>query len=569
MEEGREAGQGRGLAARLGTLARRPWVAALPAGLATIALTVAAFPPVDLAEAAYVWALPSLLWLWLARPSPLATGIYGLATGWLSWVLLIDWLRFFTHHLEMPLREAVGLALTAGLALWPALYATLWLLAARWVVVRLARWSAGARLFLVLGLAALWVCLEWLRGWALSGFPWLPLAASQWDRPVLLQLLPWTGQWGLSFLLIFANLALCVYARHLARLRLARTWAQRLCPELYLFLGLLGACFVGGLLALQDRPPEREAFEVGLVQPYLLPAQRYGPGGLAGATRTMEDLTRWAAALDPDLLLWPEAPLPLVGNRGHGAGWLQRLVDALETPLLGGWLAQGMAEAPGGQAPFYNAVGLIAPGDPSVPLPHEHPFYAKRHLVPFGEYMPLPRWIPLLSQLVPVGEGFSAGEDPVLLPFDGPDGRLWTFGPLICYEDVYPQLARTSVLAGADILFVATSTAWYGQAGMPWQHKAHSVLRAVENRRTVLRCGNGGWSGCIDPYGAVRAEITDPEAGVYVTRTQTVPVSIADTDLGRVTFYTRHGDVFVLLCLLFALAAGGWAVRAVGRDRTH
>ena len=88
-------------------------------------------------------------------------------------------------------------------------------------------------------------------------------------------------------------------------------------------------------------------------------------------------------------------------------------------------------------------------------------------------------------------------------------------GVLICYEDIFPALARENTLAGADVLAVLTNNAWYGEGGAAYQHAAHSVLRAVENRRPVVRCGNGGWSGWIDEYGNIRDTLRDENGTIY------------------------------------------------------
>ena len=94
-------------------------------------------------------------------------------------------------------------------------------------------------------------------------------------------------------------------------------------------------------------------------------------------------------------------------------------------------------------------------------------------------------------------------------------GTEYAFGALVCYEDMFPALVRDTVQAGAEILYVATNNAWYGEEGGAYFHAAHSVLRAIENRRPVIRCGNAGWSGWIDAYGSVRDVLTDEVNSIY------------------------------------------------------
>ena len=138
-----------------------------------------------------------------------------------------------------------------------------------------------------------------------------------------------------------------------------------------------------------------------------------------------------------------------------------------------------------------NGVFKISPTNGLDPA-----FYAKRRLVPFGEYVPFP-FDSVLKSFGAVQGSFNKGESLSLIPMTL-NGHTFAFGSLVCYEDMFPDLARASVLGGADVLFVATNDAWYGEEGAAHFHAAHSTLRAVENRRPVLRSGNAGWSGWLD-----------------------------------------------------------------------
>jgi apolipoprotein N-acyltransferase len=190
--------------------------------------------------------------------------------------------------------------------------------------------------------------------------------------------------------------------------------------------------------------------------------------------------------------------------------------------------------------------------------------------VPFGEYIPWRFLFGWLSKVVPIGPDLSAGTDPtpLLVPLAGGETAI---APLICYEDVFPDLARSSVRLGADVLVVLTNDGWYGEEGAAYQHAAHSVLRAVEERRPVLRCGNAGWSGWIDEYGGtgryIRGEFRSGEhvlqtadASVYFRGTRTLAVVRDARWVGRRSFYCEYGDWFVLVCAL--LACFGYALAA-------
>jgi apolipoprotein N-acyltransferase len=113
------------------------------------------------------------------------------------------------------------------------------------------------------------------------------------------------------------------------------------------------------------------------------------------------------------------------------------------------------------------------------------------------------------------------------------------------------------------VLAVLTNNAWFGEGGAAYQHAAHSVLRAVETRRPVIRVGNGGWSGWIDEYGTVRTTLVGDAGSVYFRGAQTVTVNRDTRWRGELSFYTQHGDWFVLVCL--ALATGAYYVVATLR----
>jgi apolipoprotein N-acyltransferase len=217
---------------------------------------------------------------------------------------------------------------------------------------------------------------------------------------------------------------------------------------------------------------------------------------------------------------------------------------------------------------WFNAALLVTP-DGGV----QKSFYAKRQLVPFGEFVPLRPVLGWLSKIVPIGpDDFSRGADsaPLVVPLGD---KTVVFGPLICYEDIFPDLARNSVFASSEVVAVITNNGWFGEGGAAYQHAAHSVLRAVETRRPVLRCGNAGWSGWIDEFGSVRAVLTRDGAGtvstapsatgsIYFRGTQTVSVMRDSRWIGQRSFYVEHGDWFMLACV--ALALFGAALLRVG-----
>jgi apolipoprotein N-acyltransferase len=230
--------------------------------------------------------------------------------------------------------------------------------------------------------------------------------------------------------------------------------------------------------------------------------------------------------------------------------FVESLVKQANVPLLLGSIAIENTGTP--NETWFNGAFLVTP-EAGVAAR----YYTKRQLVPFGEFVPLRPLLGWIRKFVPIGDDFSAGEDssPLLVPVRG-EPVVW--GPLICYEDIYPQLARYSALGGASVLAVLTNNGWFGEGGAAYQHAAHSVLRAVETRRPVLRCGNAGWSGWIDEFGTVRSVVRNEAGTIYFRGVRTIDVSRDARWVERNSFYTQHGDWFVLVAAglaMFSVAA--------------
>jgi len=496
----------------------------------TTLLTVTSFPPFDLAETAYLFLLPMLLWAF-AKPGYLIYGSCAWLSGFVSWLVMLWWLR----HVTLP-----G---TAVLSLFLGIFPAAWLLAARWSVLRIEERPFAFRLIGMAGLSGTWVILEYFREILFTGFPWLPLAASQWERPALLQIIAYTGNGGLSFILVFFNLGLLFYIRRWFTKRGRRPWYERICPEFYAALILLLAA-ASSVLWGRTLTLNREAmFSAAVVQPYIKQSLKWDPVQARTNLRTIEMQTLFAAANGGEIILWPESvtPWPVIGD-ASGRAWAEDIARQAGKPILMGNMAKE------GET-WYNIVGVVTPENGLL-----EPYYAKRRLVPFGEYVPLQRWLPFIKKAVPLDGTFAPGDSAQVISVNIAD-RMLKVGSLVCYEDIFPRLARQTVRAGVDFLFVATNNAWYGEEGGAYQHAAHSVLRAVETRRPVVRCGNGGWSGWIDEYGNIRAILQRPGKGIYFRGSDIIHVDRDGRWAGRLTFYVRYGDWFVLVCGLVALLA--------------
>jgi apolipoprotein N-acyltransferase len=184
---------------------------------------------------------------------------------------------------------------------------------------------------------------------------------------------------------------------------------------------------------------------------------------------------------------------------------------------------------------LYNAAFLVGPDRQTAAV------YRKMQLVPFGEFIPLQRWISFLSPLVGDLGTFAAGEDVVLLPVG-----THNVSTAICYEVIFPGLARRAVEKGSELLTTITNDAWYGRTSAPYQHWALASMRAIEQGRYLARAANTGISGAVDPYGRVVGK-----SAIFEQVGLVVEVRFLQ---GR-TIYSRIGDVAAYASLaLTALA---------------
>jgi apolipoprotein N-acyltransferase len=499
----------------------------------TVLLTYIAFPPVSTGGAAYVLALPALLWAHRKPAFRIFAGTV-LAAQMVAWTLLLWWLHHVTWFGLFLLGPFVGLLIGS------------WFLAAWWAIPRLAGQKVLVRIFALFGLAALWVVLEWFRSVLFGGFPWLPLAASQWQRPLLLQVAAYAGAGATSFILVVFNLGAAAYV-HRAFFE-GVTGLKKRTPEFSIALLVLMAGsfpFVADTMNQQQRPLVR----VALVQPYIPQNEKWDAAKATEVLRTIESVTLDAARNgSPQLLVWPEAVTPwALYEDPNVQPWLESIAKRTGKPvLLGTVYTQKPGEA---ESQWYNGAFVV---DPKAGL--VEPGYAKRELVPFGEYIPLRPVLGWISKFAPIGGDAQRGTDPSpIMVSAGP--RRTAVGVLICYEDIFPHLARESTLAGAEMLAVLTNNGWFGEGGAAYQHAAHSVLRAIENRRPVIRCGNGGWSGWIDEFGRVRAVLQDENDSVYFRGAQTIEVTRDLRWAGKQSYYVQHGDWFLLMCVGLVVGA--------------
>ncbi|MBR4597931.1 MAG: apolipoprotein N-acyltransferase [Opitutales bacterium] len=549
------------------------------------ALYAASFEPFGAAECAYVF---SALLMWAAASWKMPAKSWALCSlfgAWAAWLALLAWLRF--------VYPPSGYFFALALSLILALFFWVWLLALKKFLPS-AQEGFLLRLSKILFLSGLWVALEWIRSFIFTGFPWLLLAHSQWLRPAAIQASSIGGAYLVSFILIFFGLALGVYG--------LRVWAWhrskieggnsgrfgRLTPEFYIAALMVMA---GVFMYISDLPKKQNAqklFRVGLVQTDFAGILNWDASMGRDNLQVLKNLTLSLKKAEVDIVAWSESATPpmwpVIGAEGMRQ-WCEDVASDLGAPII---MGNGAYFNNDGVATSYNAAFYVSEKDGL-----DENFYAKQKLVPFGEY--LPSWCFFLKEaVIPVG-GMAAGQKSVV--FDClVKNKIRKISPIICYEDIFPQLGRSAAKAGAEILYVCTNDSWYGREGGAWQHAAHSAFQAASLRKPLIRASVNGLSGVFDQYGrlvpcfAIRSE----EGGIYDgSGASARPFELVDADGNQLlvktlkiargcplandegsiyfrgagyadlvsyknfegveTFYAKYGDWLPKLCLAYAI----------------
>jgi apolipoprotein N-acyltransferase len=370
-------------------------------------------------------------------------------------------------------------------------------------------------------LPANWVLLEYLRSHLFTGFPWALIGFSQYKNLPIIQIADITGAWGVCFLVVLVNVALYLFLRKQAGIKIL------LIPILALFLAL-GYGFMK-LNYKPDRCNAKEQLNISVIQGNIPQDLKWDKRQTAFIQNRYRELTVAATAQEPGLIIWPEASVPGFWGRDD-AEFVQviSLAGQLKANLLVGAVSYSNQN-------YFNSALLINPLGSVVTL------YSKLHLVPFGEYIPLKNIFPFLETIVPIGD-ICPGKEYTI--FRQPAN----FGVLICFEDLFPELSREFVRRGARFLVNITNDAWYKEGSAPYQHFAASVFRSVENRVYLARAANTGISGFIDPAGRILGVVQNHQGkDIFVSGYSSQSICLA---AGKRTIYNRYGDFFIVLCLL-------------------
>ena len=531
------------------------WVAAvISAGLLELPFPIAG--PMPPWHSVFAWfGLAPLLWAIVSdqvnasqRPAfgrPVRhTFLLGYLCGFLWYCGNCYWVRdTMSRYGDMP--PMAPTLLLIGFSLVLGLYFGVFAL-----TVALVKRRTGSVRMALCAAPIVWTALE-LAASRITSVPWDQLGYSQVDNQILNQLAPWTGVYGISFVLVAAN-ALLVGALIIEERRTR--------------IAAAGACvlILGGLLGLALEPQKQTISATAvLIQPNLDVSSADAWQGaawnqhiaqftqlgdeecksyIAGIPQTGAPAAQIACSpqpTHPDLVAWPESPAPFDEQEPRFQQGMAEVARATQAPVVVG--AIGMDPPLSGDLwRYYNSAVIVGADGAKVGR------YDKIHLVPFGEYIPYKDLLFFAHKLTGRVSEFTRGDSRKTFRLNG-----HRYGVFICYETVFADEVREFARLGAEVFVNISDDGWYGDTSAPWQHLNMARMRAIENRRWLLRDTNSGVTAAIDPYGRVTQSIsrhvTDALPAQYGFRSD-------------VTFYTAHGDVFAWLCAILGVGLVGWCL---------
>jgi apolipoprotein N-acyltransferase len=475
------------------------------------------FPTCNMEILAWVSLVPLLFAI---HGESLLTSFYlGFAAGFISFAGILYWVIVAVNTyggIQVIPSGLILLLLVVYLSLYVALFAFLVNYTRRRV-----QWD------MLVVAPFLWVALEYVRSFFLTGFPWATLGYSQYLNLPFIQVADITGVYGISFLILLVNSAVYDFISIIVRGR--RTPLR----EGVIVLATLFVVFgygVSKIKKVENISSQQSHITIGLAQGNIDQSIKWTPAYQEETLRIYQNLSLSLAREQPSLIIWPETATPFFfqsEERYHPR--LLGVVQETGAYLLFGSPSFDWEE---GKIEYYNSAYLLSPRGEVVGR------YDKIHLVPFGEYVPLSNLLFFLGSLSAVGN-LSPGKVIRNLPF--PQGD---FGVLICFEIIFPNLCRKFVKRGAQFLVTITNDAWFGRTSAPHQHLSMATFRAIENRVSIARAANTGISAFIDAKGEIRKK-----SGLFVEQTLVGQISPKMEE----TFYTRYGDVFALVSSALAL----------------
>lgn len=393
-----------------------------------------------------------------------------------------------------------------------------------------------------------WVTGEYLLTLTDLKFPWLTIGHGLAKFTSFIQIADIIGAFGLSFVVLWINIFI---------FKGIKTFRENLKVG-SIYFSVSASIFIliiaYGFIKISSSDNDERKIKVGIIQPNIDPWNKWELGGLEDILNNYFELSQKCVDEGAQLILWPETALPVYLMSGTYQSEVDSIYSFLRKNNVS--LLTGMPDfliydkdAPHNAKysevgkyyyATYNAILLLQPNTFEVQR------YGKMQLVPLGEHTPFVDQLPFLGDLLKWGVGISGwnvGQDTTVFKFVSNNDTI-KVGGLVCYESIFPTFPNYFVDRGAEFLTVLTNDSWYGKLSGPYQHKEFANLRAVENRRAIVRCANGGVSCLINKFG-----VTEVETEMFTRTHLVVDVPLNDEK----TFYTKNPLIIPVISSAFSL----------------
>jgi apolipoprotein N-acyltransferase len=479
----------------------------------TALLAVCAFPKINLFFLAWMAFIP-LIYV-ITRSGLKSSFFYGFISGFIFNAIGLYWLVPMLKFNTGSYLQTV----TAACTLWAylALYWGIWSLYLNFsqnVLRKTLKNYLYSNVLIILFGSSMWVLLEYIRTYFLTGFPWMLVGYSQYKFTEIIQIAEFTGIYGVSFLIIFCNL--CFYF-----------WISTQKGNKYLYIALVlivAVSIFGAARVYKFRFFGDQEFTVSIVQPNVDQNKKWDQFYKNNIISNLKEYAFKIAENKTDLVIWPETVLP--GSIPEDEQLYESIKYMVKT--AGGFNIVGSVYNDKNYG-YFNVALAFNERDNDYKAVHK-----KNHLVPFGEYIPFrnlfSRFFDVLNQM---GDS-NKGQDTNV--FD--NGKIYA-GAIICSENFFPDISRNFVLSGAKVLTNHTNDAWFFDTAALHQHFSMNIFRAVENRKAVIVSANSGISGIIEASGVVVTKTVSSKSMLLTGK-------FLQNDFK--TFYTKYGDLFINMC---------------------
>jgi apolipoprotein N-acyltransferase len=426
--------------------------------------------------------------------------------GSLYWIT-VTMIRY--GGINMPLSTGILLLLAVYLALYIGIFAlTIRYLSAFPIVVTAP---------------VVWVALEYIRSFFFIGFPWNSLGYSQFLTSPIVQIAEFTSVYGVSFLLVLIN---------------ATLYTVFFSSESWLFkkklLGFSSICLVltlgRGFYILNQSVNSPKTFTAAVVQGNIDQGVKWESDQRDRVFNIYKKLSLQTLSKNPNLIVWPETAVPFFFNfETDKRTELIKFIQDIKVPIVFGGIDAKKNATDQGYL-YRNSAFFLSPEGKLLDK------YDKISLVPFGEYVPYKKILFFVDKITTAVGELEPGDRYAVMTLGGDQ----TFGVVICFEVIFPNLVRKFIDRGGKFMVNITNDGWFGRTAGPYQHLAMATFRSIENRVPIVRAANTGISGFIDSYGRITAS-----TNLFVEDVLTQDISLGNS----ITFYTQFGDIFAYICL--------------------